>query len=72
VAITIGSDDPPMLNTDLCQEYRVLVDHFCFTQDELERISLNGLRFSLLPEEEKLRLMTVFQSEFMHLRESMA
>ena len=72
VAITIGSDDPPMFNTDLCQEYRVLVDHFCFTEDELEKISLNGLRFSLLPEEEKSTLMSAFQSEFIQLREALA
>jgi adenosine deaminase len=69
VAITLGSDDPPMFNTDLCQEYRMLVDHFCFTVDELEKISLNGLHFSLLPEGEKLRLMAAFQSEFKQLRE---
>jgi len=72
VAITIGSDDPPMFNTDLSQEYRVLVDHFCFTEDELEKISLNGLRFSLLPDEEKSTLMSAFQSEFIQLREALA
>jgi aminodeoxyfutalosine deaminase len=72
VGVTIGSDDPPMFNTDLNQEYRLLVDHFSFTQDEVERVSLNSLHFSLLPDEEKLRLESEFKTEFLLLREAMA
>lgn len=72
VAITIGSDDPPMFNTDLNQEYQVLVDHFSFSFDELEQVSLNGVNFSLLPAEEKQTLASAFQSEFSQLREDLA
>ncbi len=37
----------------------------------LERISLNGLRSSLLPEDGKARLEAEFQAEFIRLRQEM-
>jgi adenosine deaminase len=60
-----------MFNTDLCQEYRVLVDHFALRLMSWRRSALNGLRFSLLPEEEKLGLTGAFQSG-LQLREALA
>jgi aminodeoxyfutalosine deaminase len=68
--ITINSDDPPLFNTDLNNEYEVLVDHFAFTTDELEQVSLNALRASFLPKTEKTQLETEFRAEFARLRES--
>ena len=68
VLVTIGSDDPPMFNTHLNREYEVLIDHFAFSADELEQVSLNGLRASLLPTEEKTRLEDEFRAEFARLR----
>jgi aminodeoxyfutalosine deaminase len=70
--ITVNSDDPPLFNTDLNHEYEVLVDHFCFTGDELEQVSLNGLRASFLPQEEKAQLETKFRAEFARLRETIS
>ena len=70
--ITIGSDDPPMFNTDLNQEYRSLVDHFDFQIDDLEHASLNGLRASLLEQADKARLEIEFRTEFARLREELA
>ncbi len=64
-------DDPPMFGTDLNSEYLVLVDHFGFDAGELEQISLNGLRASLLPEPEKVRLEAEFRSQFARLREEL-
>jgi adenosine deaminase len=66
--VTVNSDDPPMFGTDLNQEYDVLVDHLGFGADELEQVSLNGLRASLLPEDEKALLETEFRAEFAQLR----
>ncbi|MEA3339362.1 MAG: adenosine deaminase, partial [Chloroflexota bacterium] len=66
--VTINSDDPPMFNADLNHEYEVLVDHFGFSADELERVSLNGLHASFLPPDEKARLETEFRAEFAQLR----
>ena len=68
--ITIGSDDPPLFNTSLNQEYRILIDHFGFQVNELEQISLNGLRASFLPPEDKARLVAEFQTEFARLSEA--
>ena len=66
--VTINSDDPPMFGTDLNREYEVLVDHFGFDADDLEQISLNGLRASLLPQADKGRLEAEFRAQFAQLR----
>ena len=71
VLVTIGSDDPPMFNTNLNREYEALIDHFAFTADELEQVSLNGLRASLLPTAEKARLESEFLAEFARLRSNL-
>jgi adenosine deaminase len=71
VFITLGSDDPPMFNVDLTHEYQALVDHFDFDADELERISLNGLRASLLPADERGRLENEFRAGFARLRQEL-
>jgi len=68
VHVTVNSDDPPLFNTDLNQEYRVLVEHFNFTADELERISLNAIQASFLDSESKTRLIFDFNREFDQLR----
>jgi aminodeoxyfutalosine deaminase len=67
--ITVNSDDPPLFNTDLNHEYEVLVDHFGFTAEELERVSLNGLHASFLPQAKKAQLEIDFQAQFARLRE---
>jgi len=66
--VTVNSDDPPMFNADLNHEYQVLVDHFGFSADELERVSLNGLCASFLPPAEKARLEAEFRAQFAELR----
>ncbi len=67
--VTVNSDDPPMFGTDLNHEYEVLVDHFGFSANELEQMSLNGLRASFLPQTDKARLESEFRAEFAQLRE---
>ena len=69
--LTVNSDDPPMFGADLVHEYAVLVDHFGFTADELERVSLNGIRASLLPAPAKARMETEFRAEFASLRQAL-
>ena len=70
--ITVNSDDPPLFSTDLNREYEALVEHFGFDADELEQVSLNGLRASFLPEADKARLETAFRAEFARLREELS
>ncbi len=65
--LTIGSDDPPMFNTDLNREYQILVEEFGFNQAELETISLNGIQASFLSPEEKQNLTGEFKEEFERL-----
>ncbi len=72
VFITINTDDPPLVGTDLNQEYQVLIDYFGFGADELDQFSLNGVRASLLPDSDKARLEAEFRVEFGRLRKELA
>jgi len=65
--VTVNSDDPAMFGADLNDEYQVLVEHFDFSVAELQQISLNGIRASLLPEAQKQRLKAEFLAEFSRL-----
>jgi adenosine deaminase len=69
VPVTVNSDDPPMFNTTLTQEYRELVDRFGFTVAELEEMSLNAVKLAFLPESEKDAMATQFRAEFDQLRQ---
>ncbi len=69
IPLSVNSDDPPMFNTTLTQEYQVLVDRFEFTLAELEDITTGALEVSFLPEAEKKTLIQEFQVEFGELRE---
>jgi adenosine deaminase len=72
VFVTVNSDDPPLFNTTLNQEYRLLVDAFGFGADELEQVSLNALRASFLPEARKTEMEASFRAEFTRLRRELA
>lgn len=72
VMVTVNSDDPPMFNTDLNHEYQVLVEQFGFQAKDLEKISLNGVKASLLPDDEKSLMITEFKNEFKTLREALS
>jgi adenosine deaminase len=66
--LTINSDDPPLFDTTLNQEYRVLIDHFGFDAAMLEQITLNALRASFLPPAQKAALEQTFLADFATLR----
>ncbi len=70
--VTLNSDDPPMFGTDLNHEYEIAVEHFEFKAEELELLSLNALRASFLPAEEKTRLEGEFRTEFARLRQELS
>ena len=65
--VTVNSDDPAMFNTDLAGEYEALAAHLGFSAAELEQLSLNALRASFLPPEQKALLEQDFVSEFARL-----
>ncbi len=66
--VTLNSDDPPMFNTTLTDEYLLAVAHFGFDADTLEKLSLNALWAARLPEYVKASLSTRFRAEFQNLR----
>jgi adenosine deaminase len=65
--LTIGSDDPAMFNTDLNNEYQVLVKYFDFNQSDLKRISLNAIQASFLSHAKKRKMVQEFEDEFTKL-----
>lgn len=54
--VTVNSDDPPLFNTTLTEEFEKLVDAFGLTRDDLRSLSLNALRSSFLPAAERQAL----------------
>jgi adenosine deaminase len=53
VYVTLNSDDPPMFNTTLTDEWLASAKTFGFEAKMIERLSFNALRASLLPADEK-------------------
>lgn len=66
--VTLNSDDPPMFNTTLNDEYLKVSAAFGFGAEQLEKLSLNALHASFLPKEEKQALEKSFSAEFARLR----
>ncbi len=65
--VTINSDDPPMFNTTLTEEYLKIAKTFDFGKETIKQLALNGVKASLLPGEEKLKLTSLFEKEFAEL-----
>jgi adenosine deaminase len=51
--VTLGSDDPPMFNTTLTEEYLKVARVFGLGTEEIKQLALNGVKASFLSEEEK-------------------
>ena len=68
VPVTINSDDPPLFNTTLNDEVKLLVVAFNFDINTIDEILLNGVRCSFLPAEERQALEALFQTEKTKLR----
>ncbi len=66
--VTLNSDDPPMFNTTLTDEYLAAAQTFGFGPATLEWLALNGVRASLLPRETRARMEADFAAEFARLR----
>ncbi len=66
--VTLNSDDPPMFNTTLTQEYQKVVETFGFDADTIEKLVFNALHASFLPDARKEELEREMRAEFKRLR----
>jgi adenosine deaminase len=71
VLVTVNSDDPPLFGTTLTDEFLVLARHWDYDADGLQRIALNAVDVSFLPEDEKTQLRESFEAEFGALRQEL-
>jgi adenosine deaminase len=62
--VTLNSDDPPLFNTTLTNEYLTAARLFNLTREQVQQLSLNAIRASFLPETEKRNLERRFRAEF--------
>ncbi|NSW53891.1 MAG: adenosine deaminase [Anaerolineae bacterium] len=62
VIVTVNSDDPPLFNANLTQEYRVLAQHFGYGKSDLVRIARNAFLHSLAEPGTKARLLAEFDA----------
>jgi aminodeoxyfutalosine deaminase len=60
--VTVNSDDPPLFNTTLSQEYRVLANTFGYGEVDLVRVARNAFAASGAEPELKERLLREFDA----------
>lgn len=63
VPLSVNSDDPPLFNTTLNSEVKLLADPFNFDIATINEIVLNGVRHSFLPAQEKVAMEARFRAE---------
>jgi adenosine deaminase len=66
--VTVNSDDPPMFNTTLTDEYLLLDAVFGFGLEQIEDLALNAVRACLLPESRRMEMTEEFTADFNRLR----
>jgi adenosine deaminase len=66
--VTINSDDPPMFNTTLTNEFLQIARTFDLGLEDIEQLVLNSVRASLLPQAEREEMEAQFRVEFGQLR----
>ena len=67
LSVTVNSDDPPLFNTTLTQEFDKLTEAFKLTREDLKNLSLNALRSSFLPAGERHPIEARMNSLFAEL-----
>ena len=60
--LTLNSDDPAMFRTSLTNEYRLVQQHFGFSDDHLRELARNSFEASFLPPEKKIEFLNRFDS----------
>jgi adenosine deaminase len=62
--VTLNSDDPPMFNTSLTNEYILGCQHYGWRRETVEGLVMNAVEAALLPDDEKTRLRRTFKKQF--------
>lgn len=66
--VTLNSDDPPMFNTTLTDEYLKTAETFGFDEGRMMQFALDALAVSFLPDADRAALQIAFEEEFSQLR----
>ena len=66
--VTINSDDPPMFNTTLTNEYILAQRSFDWGQATIEQLVFNAVQASLLPDVDRALMVQEFQTAFESLK----
>lgn len=68
VLVTVNSDDPGMMQSDIGDDYVAVQEAFGWDLDTMEQLSLDAIEASWAPEAEKARMRGEFESDFEALR----
>lgn len=60
LCVTVNSDDPSLFDTTLTEEYQRLAEVFGLNEEDLRQLTLNAVRSTFLPAEEKQRMEEEF------------
>ncbi|MGI9254114.1 MAG: adenosine deaminase, partial [Thermomicrobiales bacterium] len=71
VMVTVNSDDPPLFNTTLTNEFHVLADTWGYDADGVQRIAANAVHAAFVPAEVKQTMLAQFAAECAALREDL-
>ncbi len=67
IPVTVNSDDPTMFDTSITFEYLTLVRELQFSLEEVKKLTLNGIKASFLPKEEKEKTLLEFENSWTEL-----
>jgi adenosine deaminase len=62
--VTVNSDDPPMFNTTLTNEFRVCAEAFGWDIDTLQMLTFNALNATFLSDTQKSAMRHYFKQQF--------
>jgi adenosine deaminase len=68
VRLSVTAHMPTFYNLSLSDELVLLVERYNLPVSEVEKIALNGLRYSLLPEENRNQMLNEFRAQYDELR----
>ncbi|MCU0498035.1 MAG: hypothetical protein MUF87_11850 [Anaerolineae bacterium] len=68
VKLTLTSHMPALYKTTLNDQYLALYEHNKLSVEEIEEIALNGIRYSLLSDDEKTIMTASFKEDYAKLR----